>query len=156
VELWEGEKTVAKKGAPIGNRNAAGPHSAYDKGGFAGSVSTLVGGPLGAGLAGTYAGFSKSKLGGQRTARGAAAAGSLLGAAAALTSGATHLGAMAGASTGKRHLLNPFKKSTVNRNAAIGAALTTVGGAALGAGVNWASAKLSNKVASRVSRTHRK
>ena len=147
---------MAKKGAPMNNRNAAGPHSAFNKGGFAGSISTLLGGPVGAGLAGTYAGLSKSKLGGQRTARGAAIAGSVLGAIGAFTSGATHLGAIAGASTGKHHLLNPFKKSTVNRNAAIGAALTTIGGAAAGAGVNWASAKLSNKVASRVSRTHRK
>ena len=53
---------MAKKGPPIGNRNAAGPHAGYNNGALTGIVGGLSS-PVGSLLTGVYGGMSKSRKG---------------------------------------------------------------------------------------------
>lgn len=113
-------------GAPVGNKNAAGPHS---KGGARSAAVGSVFGPVGVAASGVYVGATKDKIGRKRHRRTATAIGGASGVVGGVLTGAT-AGATYGGVPG----------------AAVGGAIGGVAGGLGGAGVYYVGARVGQAV----------
>lgn len=114
------------KGAPVGNKNAAGPHS---KGGARSAAVGSLFGPLGVTASGMYVGATKDKTGRKRHKRTATAIGGASG---------TLGGALTGATAGASYAGVP--------GAAVGGAIGGVAGGLGGAGAYYIGASVGQAV----------
>jgi len=113
---------MARKGPPLGNKNAAGPHK---KGYGVGIVSGAFG-PVGSVAGGLYSGFTKDSVGNSKFRKASTLTGAALGGLGGTLQGA------------------PFGP--------VGAALGGTAGAAFGAGFNYGGSRLGQALAKRKKR----
>lgn len=147
---------MAKKGAPYGNKNAAGPHRRVNSGKLAGVLGAGLGGPVGSVASGMYAGAFKSAKGQKSANRSATATGAAItGLSALMSHGGT--GAVLGAIVAKRSFKGAFTGAN-NKNARnamlAGMAGTALAGAALGGALNYGGTKLGQYIGKRGKKRH--